>query len=123
VKALNVELAERRAARRKQLFAEALVSFYPLFRYLRKEAGEAFAEQVMHEIWSRETTRMAFRRFVSSRKGRSDIDRFIADTSYSKMQERLDRKRVLAAARKRRSRLKLKQSIKPDDDSVQVALT
>jgi hypothetical protein len=27
VKALNVELAERRAARRKQLFAEALVSF------------------------------------------------------------------------------------------------
>jgi hypothetical protein len=111
VKALNVELAERRAARRRQSYAEALMSFYPLFRHLRKEVGAAFAEEVMDEILSRETTRMAFRRYVSSRKGRSDINRFIADISYSKMQERLDRGRALATARKRRSCLKLKQSV------------
>jgi hypothetical protein len=108
VKGLNDGRRERRMKRRQQALAEVIMSFYPLFRHLRKDAGQAFAEEVLDEIWSRETTQRAIGRYVSNRKGRGDINHFIAEISYARMQERSDRGRALAAARKRRSRLKLK---------------
>ena len=74
----------------------------------------------MSEILSRKTTHLAIKRYISYRRGRPDLDRFLTEMSAARMLERSDRTRALAAARKRRSRLK--QLAKPKDGSVQISL-
>jgi hypothetical protein len=118
-KNLNAGLAERRAARRAQRFAAVMTFFYRLFRYLRKEAGPAFADEVLLEIFSRDNTRLAVKRYIADRKGRPDFERFTTDASAAQMLERTDRARALTRARVRRSR---QQSRKPGDSTVQIGL-
>jgi hypothetical protein len=144
VRSLNAGRAQRRSARRRQALeivmrptlkalAETQGSrVQDMKRSLAEDYGfdpieieknsEAIERLALLLPLSDPDLQMMIRRHTQHRKTKPRVKRFMLDV-IERHDNHAERVRALAAARKRRSRLKLKQSIKPGDDSVQVALT